>query len=77
LHEIKHDGFRRCYLCLVMLRIAATVLLGLLLLPGHSVRAAEPEEVMTFSCSGTAEANNTRRPVKEIRLIINTPRAPR
>ena len=26
---------------------------------------------MTFSCSGTAEANNTRRPVKEIRLIIN------
>ena len=54
-----------------MLRIAATALLGLLLLPGHSVRAAEPEQVMTFSCSGTAEANSTRRRVKEIRLIIN------
>ena len=26
---------------------------------------------MIFSCSGTAEANNTRRRVKEIRLIIN------
>jgi hypothetical protein len=28
---------------------------------------------MTFSCSGTAEANNTRRRVKQIGLIINIP----
>jgi hypothetical protein len=54
-----------------MLRIAATALLSLLLLPGHSLRAAEPAEVMNFSCSGTAEANDTRRPVKKIGLIIN------
>jgi hypothetical protein len=54
-----------------MLRIAATALLGLLLLPGHSLRAAETEGVMNFSCSGTAEANDTGRPVKNIGLIIN------
>ena len=54
-----------------MLRIVATALLSLLLLPGHSLRAAEPEGVMNFFCSGTAEANDTRRPVKKIGLIIN------
>jgi hypothetical protein len=54
-----------------MLRIVATALLSLLLLPGHSPRAAEPEGVMNFFCSGTAEANDTRRPVKKIGLIIN------
>jgi hypothetical protein len=54
-----------------MLRIVATALLSLLLLPGHSLRAAEPEGVMHFFCSGTAEANDTRRPVKKIGLIIN------
>jgi len=53
-----------------MLRIVAT-LLTLLLLPGHSLRAAEPAGVMNFSCSGTAEANDTRRPVKKIGLTIN------
>ena len=36
-----------------------------------SGRAAEPEGVMNFFCSGTAEANDTRRPVKKIGLIIN------
>ena len=54
-----------------MLRIAATALLSLLLLAGQSLRAAEPAAVMNFSCSGTAEANDTRRPVKKIGLIIN------
>ena len=54
-----------------MLRIVATALLSLLLLPGHSLRAAEPEGVMNFFCSGTAEANDTRRPVKKIGLIIS------
>jgi hypothetical protein len=54
-----------------MLKIAATALLTLLLLPGHSLQAAEPAGVMNFSCSGTAEANDTRRPVKKIGLLIN------
>jgi hypothetical protein len=54
-----------------MLRIAATALLTLLLLPGHSLRAAEPAGVINFACSGTAEANDTRRPAKKIGLIIN------
>jgi len=54
-----------------MLKMAAIALLILLLLPGHSLQAAEPAGVMNFSCSGTAEANDTRRPVKKIRLIIN------
>jgi len=54
-----------------MLRIACTALLTVLLPPGHSLQAAEPAEVMNFSCSGTAEANDTRRPVKKIGLTIN------
>ena len=54
-----------------MLRMAATALLSLLLLPGYSLQAAEPEGVMNFSCSGTAEVNDTRRPVRKIGLIIN------
>jgi hypothetical protein len=54
-----------------MLRIAAMALLILLLLPRHSLQAAEPAGVMNLSCSGTAEANDTRRPVKKIGLIIN------
>ena len=54
-----------------MLRIAATALLSLLLLTRHSLRAAEPAAVMNFSCSGSAEANDTRRPVKKIGLTIN------
>jgi hypothetical protein len=54
-----------------MLRIACTALLTVLLPPGHSLQAAEPAEVMNFSCSGTAEANDTRRPVKKIGLIVN------
>jgi hypothetical protein len=54
-----------------MFRIAAMALLGLLLLPGHTLLAAETEGVMNFSCSGTAEANDTRRPVKKIGLTIN------
>ena len=54
-----------------MLKIAAIALLILLLLPGHSLQAAEPAGVMNFSCSGTAEANDARRPVKKIGLTIN------
>ena len=54
-----------------MIRIAATALLSVLLLAGQSLRAAEPAAVMNFSCSGTAEANDTRRPVKKIGLTIN------
>jgi hypothetical protein len=54
-----------------VLRIAATALLTVLLLSRHSLQAAEPAGVMNFSCSGTAEANDTRRPVKKIGLIIN------
>ena len=54
-----------------MLRIAGTALLTGLLLPGHSLQAAEPAGLINFSCSGTAEENDTRRPVKKIGLIIN------
>jgi hypothetical protein len=54
-----------------MLRIVAPALLSLLLLPGDTLRAAEPAAVMNFSCSGSAEANDTRRPVKKIGLTIN------
>ena len=54
-----------------MLRIVAPALLSLLLLAGHTLRAAESAAVMNFSCSGSAEANDTRRPVKKIGVTIN------
>ena len=55
-----------------MLRIVATALLSFLLLAGHYVRAAEPAQVMNFSCSGTQKAKGTRRPVKSYRRILVT-----
>jgi hypothetical protein len=54
-----------------MVRIVATALLSFLLLTGKSLRAAQPAAVLNLSCSGTAEANDSRRPVKKIGLIIN------
>jgi hypothetical protein len=54
-----------------ILGIASTALFNLLLMAAQFSQAAEPAAVMHFSCSGSAEANDSRRPVKKIELTIN------
>jgi hypothetical protein len=53
------------------MRTAGTAVMALLMIAAQSTRAAEPRAVMNWSCSGTAEANDSRRPVKKISLIAN------
>ena len=53
------------------MRTAGTALMALLMMAPQSARATEPLPVMNWSCSGTAEANDSRRPVKKISLIAN------
>jgi hypothetical protein len=53
------------------MRTAGTAVMALLMMAAQSTRAAEPRAVMNWSCSGTAEANDSRRPVKKISLIAN------
>src|SRR5438045_1379100 len=38
---------------------------------GQPPRAAEPAAIMNWTCSGTAEANDLRKPVKKIGLTAN------